>query len=87
MMTLARFICGMFAILAIVVFVGLLTIDHWFSIGERAQGGYPTRTPAEQAEAEAKASTAAGEASKAADEVLKATQDRDAVKRDEARKQ
>lgn len=53
MMKLARFICGLFAIVAIVVFVGLLTIDHWFSIGERAQGGYPAQTPAEQAEAEA----------------------------------
>ncbi|MCZ7463541.1 hypothetical protein [Rhizobium rhizogenes] len=84
MMKLARFICGLFAIVAVVVFVGLLTIDHWFSIGERAQGGYSTRTPAEQAEAEARASAAAEEASKAADETLRIIQGSDAeMKRDE----
>ncbi|UXS31355.1 hypothetical protein FY152_04300 [Agrobacterium tumefaciens] len=80
MMKLARFICGLFAIVAIVVFVGLLTIDHWFSIGERAQGGYPAQTPAEQAEAEAGASAAADAASDAANEALKAAQDRASVK-------
>ncbi|MDH0611877.1 MULTISPECIES: hypothetical protein [unclassified Agrobacterium] len=68
MMKLARFIWGLFAIVA---FLGLLTIDHWFSIGERAQGGYSTRTPAEQAEAEARSSAAEDEARKAADGTLK----------------
>lgn len=88
MMTLARLICGLFAIVAIVVFVGLLTIDYWFSIGERAQGGYPTRTPADQAEAEARTSEAAEEASKAADEALRIIKGSDAeMKRDEVTKQ
>ena len=85
-MKLARFICGLFAIVAVVVFVGLLTIDHWFSIGERAQGGYSTRTPAEQAEAEARASAAADAARDAANEALKAAQDRESVKLDKAGK-
>ena len=80
MMRTARIVCGLFAVVAVVVFVGLLTIDYWFSIGERAQGGYPTRTPAEQAEAEAGASAAADAASDAAYEALKAAQDRATVK-------
>ena len=62
MMSLARLICGLFAVVAIVIFIGLLTVDQWFTIGERAQGDYPTRTQAEQAEAEARASAAAAEA-------------------------
>lgn len=28
MMTLARFICGLFAVVAIVIFIGLLTVDQ-----------------------------------------------------------
>lgn len=88
MMTLARFICGLFAVVAVVVFVGLLTIDHWVSIGERAQGGYPTRTQAEQAEAQARSSAATEEASKAADETLRIINGSDAeMKRDEVKKQ
>lgn len=88
MMKLARFICGLFAIVAIVVLVGLLTVDQWLTIGERAQGDYPTRTPAEQAEAEARASAAAEEASKAADETLRIIKGSDAeMKRDKVTKQ
>ncbi|MCJ2876699.1 UNVERIFIED_ORG: hypothetical protein QE446_000968 [Rhizobium sp. SORGH_AS260] len=88
MISLARLICGIFAVVAIVTFIGLLMIDHWFTIGERAQGDYPTRTPAEQAEAEARASAAAEEASKAADKALRITKGSDAeMKRDEAKKQ
>ncbi|MCZ7929565.1 hypothetical protein [Agrobacterium pusense] len=84
MMTLARFICGLFAVVAVVVFVGLLTIDHWVSIGERAQGGYPTRTQAEQA----RSSAATEEARKAADETLRIINGSDAeMKRDEVKKQ
>lgn len=86
MMTLARFICGLFAVVAVVVFVGLLTIDNWFSIGERAQGGYPARTPAEQAEAEARARAATDAANEASDDALKAAQDRDSEKHDKAGK-
>jgi hypothetical protein len=90
MMTLARFICGLFAVVAVVVFVGLLTIDHWFSIGERAQGGYPTRTLAEQAEAQARSSAATEEARKAAGNALKASEETNGLeqmKRDEVKNQ
>ncbi len=88
MMSLARLICGLFAVVAIVIFIGLLTVDRWFTIGERAQGDYPTRTQAEQAEAEARASAAAAEASKAADEALRIIKDSDAeMKQDEVTKQ
>lgn len=89
MMRTARIVCGLFAVVAVVVFVGLLTIDYWFSIGERAQGGYPTRAPAEQAEAEARFSAAAEEAHKAADNALKASEGTDEleqVKHDEVDK-
>ena len=78
MMKLARFICGLFAVVAIVIFTGLLTIEYWFSIGERAQGGYPTRMPAEQVEAEARRSAAEDEARNAADETLKIIEGGDA---------
>lgn len=61
-MSLARLICGLFAVVAIVIFIGLLTVDQWFTIGERAQGDYPTRTQAAEAEAEARASAAVAEA-------------------------
>lgn len=88
MMSLPRLICGLFAAVAIVIFIGLLTLDQWLTIGERAQGDYPTRTPAEQAEAEARASAAAEEASKAADETLRIITGSDAeMKRDEVTKQ
>lgn len=87
MMKLARFICGLFAIVAIVVFLGLLTIDHWFSIGERAQGGYSTRTPAEQAEAEARSSAAEDEARKAADGTLKIMDGGEPLQSSEAREE
>lgn len=88
MMSLARIVCGLFAVVAIVIFIGLLTVDQWLTIGERAQGDYPTRTPAEQAEAEAGASAAAEEASKAADETLRIIQGSDAeIKQDEVKKQ
>ncbi|WP_421616590.1 hypothetical protein [Agrobacterium tumefaciens] len=88
MMSLARLVCGLFAIVAIVVFVGLLTLDQWFTIGERAQGDYPPRTPADQAEAEARASAAAEEANKAADETLRIIQGSDAeMKRDKVKRQ
>lgn len=88
MMSLARLICGIFAVMSIVIFIGLLTVDQWFTIGERAQGDYPTRTPAEQAEAEARASAAADEASKAADETLRIIKGSDAeMKQDEVKKQ
>lgn len=87
-MSLARLICGIFAVVAIVILIGLLTIDQWFTIAERAQGDYPTRTQAEQAEAEARASAAAEEASKAADETLRIISGSDAeMKRDEVKKQ
>ncbi|MEI3806813.1 hypothetical protein V6R85_20020 [Agrobacterium sp. CCNWLW32] len=88
MMSLARLVCGLFAVVAIMIFIGLLTVDQWFTIGERAQGDYPTRTPAEQAEAEARASAAAEEASKAADETLRIIQGSDAeMKRDKVKRQ
>ncbi|MGP4686551.1 hypothetical protein ACSV5K_09320 [Agrobacterium pusense] len=88
MMSLARLICGFFAVMAIVIFIGLLTVDQWFTIGERAQGDYPARTPAEQAEAEARASGSAEEASKAADEALRIITGSEAeMKRDEVKKQ
>jgi len=88
MISLARLICGLFAVVGIVIFIGLLTADQWLTIGERAQGDYPTRTPAEQAEAEARASAAAEGASKAADEALRAINCSDAeMKRDEVKKQ
>jgi hypothetical protein len=87
MMTLARFICGLSAVVAIVIFIGLLTVDQWFTIGERAQGDHPTRTQAEQAEAEARVSAAAAEASKAADETLRIINGSDAeMKRDQSTK-
>ncbi|RSC31551.1 hypothetical protein EGT36_23345 [Agrobacterium sp. FDAARGOS_525] len=86
-MSPARLICGLFAVVAIAIFIGLLTVDQWFTIGERAQGDYPTRTPAEQAEAEARASAAAEEASKAADETHRIINGSDAgMKRDEVKK-
>jgi len=88
MMSMARLICGIFAVVAIVIFIGLLTVDQWFTIGERSQGDYPTRTQAEQAEAEARANAAAAEASKAADEAMRNIQGSDAeMKRDEVKKQ
>ncbi len=87
MMSLARLVCGLFAVVAIMIFIGLLTVDQWFTIGERAQGDYPTRTPAEQAEAEDRASAAAEEASKAADETLRIIKGSDAeMKRDQTKK-
>lgn len=78
MMRLAHLVCGIFAVVAIVIFIGLLTVDQWLTIGERAQGDYPTRTQAEQAEAQARASAAAEEASKAADEAIRVIQGSDA---------
>ncbi len=88
MMSLARLICGIFAVVAIVILIGLLTVDQWLTIGERAHGDYPTRTPAEQAEAEARARAAAEEASKAADEALRIIKGSDAeMKRDKVTKQ
>ncbi|CDI08733.1 hypothetical protein [Agrobacterium pusense] len=90
MMSLARLICGLFAVVAIVIFIGLLTVDRWFTIGERAQGDYPTRTQAEQAEAEARASAAAAEARKAAGNALKASEETNGLeqmKRDEVKNQ
>lgn len=74
MMRLARFICGAFAVVAIVTFVGLLTIDRWLTIGERGQGGYPERTPAEEAEVEARAKAAEAEAIKAAEDAWHAVE-------------
>jgi len=83
MMSIARLICGLFAVVAIVIFIGLLTVDQWFTIGERAQGDYPPRTPAQQAEAEARANAAAEEAIKAADGTLRIINGSDAeIKRD-----
>ena len=83
MMSIARLICGLFAVVAIVIFIGLLTVDQWFTIGERAQGDYPPRTPTQQAEAEARANAAAEEAIKAADGTLRIINGSDAeIKRD-----
>jgi len=82
MMSIARLICGLFAVVAIVIFI-LLTVDQWFTIGERAQGDYPPRTPAQQAEAEARANAAAEGAIKAADGTLRIINGSDAeIKRD-----
>ncbi|UXT59645.1 hypothetical protein FY134_18275 [Agrobacterium fabrum] len=90
MMSLARLICRHFAVVAIVIFIGLLTVDQWFTIGERAQGDYPPRTPAEQADAQARSSAAAEEARKAAGNALKASEETNGLeqmKRDEVKNQ
>ena len=60
------------AVSAIVVGLYLLATNVRFTIGERAQGGYPTPTREEQAELDIRAKIARDEANKAADGALKA---------------